>query len=104
MRRYVYQFTRGARPGDVWRRAQPRSDNVAVRAAIMAAWTVCLVVLLVIVIPIALLFIALFLIFAIIGKISAGLRGLFGSGSQREPFENERENVRVIPPGESARR
>jgi hypothetical protein len=71
----------------------------------MAAWTVFLIVLLAIVVPVALLFIALFLVFAIIGKISAGLRSLFGGApSRRESFEDERENVRVIRPGESARR
>jgi hypothetical protein len=65
----------------------------------MAAWTVFLVLLLAIVIPIGLLFLALFLVFAVVGKISAGLRRL-GGGGPRGRATDERENVRVIPPGE----
>lgn len=71
----------------------------------MAAGTVFLIVLLAIIVPVAILFIAFFLIFAIVAKISAGLRRLFGgSAARREPFDDHRENVRVIRPGESVRR
>jgi len=100
VRQHVYRIRRTVSSGDLFARGRPQTENVAVRAAAMAAWTVLLLLLLAIIIPVGLLFLVLFLIFALIGKASASVRRI-GGGPRRRA--DERENVRVIPPGERLR-